>query len=573
VVADFGNRFAAEIRLPEALEEKLLCPFHYFGVADPVALDHDRFWRNGKYDAAELEKVYTGSHIQAKQRLDVILTTLQRYEPNQEAIKGVGFCVSIKHARFMAEMFQQRGFPAAAFVSGVDADGCAAMLADLKAGRLSFLFTVDKLSEGVDVPDMNVVLFLRPTESLTVFLQPLGRGLRHAPGKDCLTVLDFVGQAHRRYRIDTKLKALFPKHRFAIDREVESNFPHLPPGCSIQLDRLARSYVLENIRNNLRNLAVQVPDRLQTFSAETGQELTFGNFVRYHDYEPERLLVAESWTGWKSRAQLAQIPVDPDFAILKKALIRAIFISGPGEIALMRRVISLLNRGEAKAAMELAGDRVNAVHYRLWAETGAILGCETLMESFRRLCRNPSILNDLEEILTWAEEETSVSGVVPELPFFTSLELHAQYGIKDIQAAFDRANLSTAGQRGIGVLHFKEVKAYALLITYQKTEKEFSPSTMYADYPISRELLHWESQSGTSQESAAGQNLIDQMARGYTILIFARDQKKRNGCTVPFVYLGPAERVSYESERPIKMVWKLQYSMPVEMFEENRRGG
>ena len=573
VVADFGNRFAAEIRLPEALEEKLLCPFHYFGVADPVALDHDRFWRNGKYDAAELEKVYTGSHIQAKQRLDVILTTLQRYEPNQEAIKGVGFCVSIKHARFMAEMFQQRGFPAAAFVSGVDADGCAAMLADLKAGRLSFLFTVDKLSEGVDVPDMNVVLFLRPTESLTVFLQQLGRGLRHAAGKDCLTVLDFVGQAHRRYRIDTKLKALLPKHRFAIDREVESNFPHLPPGCSIQLDRLARSYVLENIRNNLRNLAVQVPDRLQTFSAETGQELTFGNFVRYHDYEPERLLVAESWTGWKSRAQLAQIPVDPDFAILKKALIRAIFISGPGEIALMRRVISLLNRGEAKAAMELAGDRVNAVHYRLWAETGAILGCETLMESFRRLCRNPSILNDLEEILTWAEEETSVSGVVPELPFFTSLELHAQYGIKDIQAAFDRANLSTAGQRGIGVLHFKEVKAYALLITYQKTEKEFSPSTMYADYPISRELLHWESQSGTSQESAAGQNLIDHMARGYTILIFARDQKKRNGCTVPFVYLGPAERVSYESERPIKMVWKLQYSMPVEMFEENRRGG
>ena len=125
------------------------------------------------------------------------------------------------------------------------------------------------MSEGVDVPEINTVLFLRPTESLTVFLQQLGRGLRLAPGKDCLTVLDFVGQAHRRYRVDTKLKALLPKHRFSIDREVELDFPHLPAGCSIQLDRLSRRYVLDNIRENLRNLSIVIPDRLQTFTAET----------------------------------------------------------------------------------------------------------------------------------------------------------------------------------------------------------------------------------------------------------------------------------------------------------------
>lgn len=573
VAADFGNRFAAEIRLPEALEEKLLCPFHYFGVADPVAIDADQFWRNGKYDAAELEKVYTGSHIQAKQRLDVILATLHRYEPDLGAIKGVGFCVSIKHARFMAEMFQQRGIPSAAFVSGVDSDNCAAMLADLKAGRLAFLFTVDKLSEGVDVPEMNVVLFLRPTESLTVFLQQLGRGLRHAPGKDCLTVLDFVGQVHRRYRIDTKLKALLPKHRFAIDREVESNFPHLPPGCSIQLDRLARGYVLENIRHNLRNLAVQVPDRLQTFHTETGQELTFANFVRYHDYEPEQLLLRESWSGWKAKAQLAPIPSDPDLEKLKKSLVRAAFISGPGEIALLRRVVAHLAADRMETALQEAGEQVNAVHYRLWGETGTRLGFASMKESFVHLARNPSFLGDLDEILIWAQMETEASGLVPELPFACPLELHAQYGIQEIQAAFGKADLTSAGQRGLGVLHFAEQKTYALLITFQKTEKEFSPSTMYADYPVSRELLHWESQANTTQQSATGQNLIDHAARGYTILLFARDQKRRNNCTVPFTYLGPGERVSFESERPIKMIWKLRYPMPVVMFEENRRGG
>lgn len=223
--------------------------------------------------------------------------------------------------------------------------------------------------------------------------------------------------------------------------------------------------------------------------------------------------------------------------------------------------------------MNVAGERATAIHYRLWADTGAVLGIDSLEESFRRVSKNSSILLDLEEILAWAETETSASGLVPELPFPCFLELHARYGIRDIQAVFGHANLSTAGQRGVGVLHFANIKTYALLITYQKTEKEFSPSTMYADYPISRELLHWESQSNTTQRSTSGQNLIDHAALGYTILIFARNQKKYNGYTVPFVYLGPAQRVSFESERPIKMVWKLRYPMPVEMFEENRKGG
>ena len=316
-----------------------------------------------------------------------------------------------------------------------------------------------------------------------------------------------------------------------------------------------------------------MPERLQTFASETGQELTFGNFVRYHEYEPEQLLVAESWTSWKSRAQLASVPQDPDYADLKKTLLRAAAVSGPDEIALLRQVIQHLRAGSSHKAVALIKDQANRVYYRFWSGTGKRYGFTCLEDAFKRLARNKTILQDMDEVLAWAEAASPVSGLRPELPFPCHLELHAQYGIMDIQAAFDRADLESAGQRGVGVLHFKEAKAYALLITYQKTEKEFSPSTMYADYPISRHLLHWESQSNTSQQSNTGQNLVNHLGRGYTILIFARDQKKRNSCTVPFVYLGPAERVSFESERPIKMVWKLKHPMPVEMFDENRRGG
>ncbi len=429
------------------------------------------------------------------------------------------------------------------------------------------------MSEGVDVPEVNTVLFLRPTESLTVFLQQLGRGLRHAPEKDCLTVLDFVGQAHRRYRADTKLKALLPRHRFSIDKEVELDFPHLPAGCSIQLDRLSRKYVLENIKENFGRLAVQVPDRLQTFSSETGQELTFGNFIRYHDYDPEVLLAKESWSEWKGKAQLAPIPIDPDLVRLKRTLVRVAFINGPRELARLRQVVARLAQGNIAAALTVAGDAVMSVYYRLWGDKGSNLDIASLDDAFHRLARNPSILADLDEILAWAEDSTEVGGKVLELPFACPLELHAGYGGKEIQAVFGKATLQTAGQTGVGAFHFPAVKTYVLLVTFQKTEKEFSPSTMYADYPISRELLHWESQSTTSQQSATGQNLIHHQEIGYTILVFARDQKKRNRATLPFTYLGPVELVSYKNERPIKMVWRLRHPMPVEMFENNRRGG
>jgi superfamily II DNA or RNA helicase len=573
VAADFGNRFAAEIRLPEALEEKLLCPFHYFGVADPVSLATDKFWRGGKYDIAELENVYTGAHALALQRLDVVVSSLLRFEPDLERVRGIGFCVSIRHAEFMAEQFNDRGIVSAVLVGETATDERTDLLNDFRAGKIRFLFTRDVLNEGLDVPEVNTVLFLRPTESLTVFLQQLGRGLRHAPEKDCLTVLDFVGQSHRRYRIDRKLKALLAKRRFNIQREVETDFPHLPAGCSIQLDRVAREHVLANIRENLRNLADQVPDRLESFEHEAGQPLTFGNFVRFHDYEPEALLSRNTWTQWKASARLAETPTDPDIGQLRHALISAAQTSGPREIARLRKVVTHLRAEDPAAALAEAGDSSLVTHYRIWGQPGRKLGMASIEEAFQRAAQNPSLLRDLEEILAWADEETRVGGTPLNLPFPSSLELHATYGGDEIKAALGGASFESAGVTGVGRLHFPQIKTVVSLVTFQKTEKEFSPSTMYQDYPISRELLHWETQGQTSQASDTGQNLIHHQERGYTMLFFVRSRKKVDGTTAPFTFLGPAKLVSFQSERPIQMVWRLDHPMPVEMFDENRRGG
>lgn len=150
----------------------------FFGVADPIAINGEQFWRNGKYDAAALENVYVLDHARAKQRVDVIIEALSRYESDLSAVKGIGFCVTIKHVLFMAEQFTLRGIPSGAFISIVEDGRCQDLLDRLKIGRLTFLFTVDKLCECVDFPEVNTVLFLRPTESLTVFSHQLGRGLR-----------------------------------------------------------------------------------------------------------------------------------------------------------------------------------------------------------------------------------------------------------------------------------------------------------------------------------------------------------------------------------------------------------
>jgi len=199
----FGGRVAVELRLWDALEQGLLCPFQYFGVADDVDLSQLK-WRRGGYDAGELETVYTGNDM----RVSKVLKALRDLVENVETMKGLGFCVSVKHAEYMAARFSGAGIPAVA-VSGQSSPAARAhALRSLRSGSLNVIFSVDLFNEGLDIPGIDTLMFLRPTESPVVFLQQLGRGLRRTEGKAGVTVLDFIGQQHRRFRFDARFKAL-----------------------------------------------------------------------------------------------------------------------------------------------------------------------------------------------------------------------------------------------------------------------------------------------------------------------------------------------------------------------------
>lgn len=128
-------------------------------------------------------------------RADLVVRSLLKYVTDIDDVKGLGFCVSVEHAKFMSNYFNQQGIPSI-FLTGKSADDERKNAKQLLiSGEIRFIFVVDIYNEGVDIPEVNTILFLRPTESLTVFLQQLGRGLRLAENKECLTVLDFIGQA------------------------------------------------------------------------------------------------------------------------------------------------------------------------------------------------------------------------------------------------------------------------------------------------------------------------------------------------------------------------------------------
>ena len=566
ILPDFDDAYAAEIRLPEALEEKLLCPFHYFGVTDPVDISGEPFWSNGKYDANALTQVYTGDDLRALQRLDVILGSLARYQPDISSTKAVGFCAGVDHAYYMARKFREKGLKAEVVLGETDRQTRDQRVADFRKGSITFLFVVDVFSEGIDIPEINLVMFLRPTESLTVFLQQLGRGLRHAPEKDCLTVLDFVGQSHRKYRLDQKFGALLRSTRRRIDREIERDFPNLPPGCSIQLERVAREFILKNIADSLGNLNTFIPEVIRTFEAETKLPLNFGNFIESTGLSPVEVLNNRTWSEWKVQAAGTSAVPDPDLKAARSSLKR-ICLRTDTEMLDRMSILSASRVAEEPSFYGFTSEQASALHYLIWGQKGEVVGVDSYRASFEKWLRNKKSVEDMIEVIQWRKSLHRY----PTKKIAGPLRLHAAYGTAEIKAAFGLATLERSGAAGVGVIPVKDQRIYIHLVTFRKEDRDFAPTTRYKDYLISRDVLHWESQAGTTQNSKTGQNYLNFSTRGYKILFFARLEKREDKETSPFIFLGPAaELISYDGNRPISMVWRLEFDAPAELFEMAR---
>ncbi|NLA34071.1 MAG: DEAD/DEAH box helicase, partial [Actinobacteria bacterium] len=302
----FGGRIAVELRLWDALEQDLLAPFHYYGLHDGTDLRHLKWTRSTGYDSRELTNLYTADHLWVGK----VIAAVHDKVGNPRTMRALGFGVSIAHCEFLAEQFNRAGIVAAALSANSSREDRADALRRLRSGELQIIFSVDLFNEGVDLPTVDVVLMLRPTDSATVFLQQLGRGLRRADGKDVLTVLDFVGQQNRSFRFDQRFGRLLGRTRRQLERDVDDGFPFLPAGCQISLDAVAREIVLDSVRNAL---PTRWPDRIR--EAKLIGDVPLGDFLHESGLELEDVYGSKrSYTELRRAAGMVP-PVSPDATV------------------------------------------------------------------------------------------------------------------------------------------------------------------------------------------------------------------------------------------------------------------
>ncbi|MGN0076899.1 MAG: DUF3427 domain-containing protein [Parafannyhessea sp.] len=562
----FDNRVAAEIRLPEAIDRKLLCPFQYFGVTDEVDLSRLR-WSRGGYETSQLEDVYVFQEHQARQRAEAIIRAVDRYVTDIADVKGIGFCVSVRHAEFMAQQFNIHGIKSVSVTGQTPEAQRDAAKRQLATGEVKFVFTVDVYNEGVDIPEVNTVLFLRPTDSLTIFLQQLGRGLRLSEGKDCLTVLDFIGQQNKRYDFESKLSALLSNTHRATAREVKAGFPSVPKGCYIHLEKVAASYVLENIRQSYGAKSGLLM-RIGTFTEDTGLELTLTNFLTATGLDPKVIFARYSFSRLCVDAGEKDDFHDPDEELLTKALARICSIDSRRWIRFLLDALPHIVAGSTDFdANQLRWLRMLQVTLQPKA-TETELRDNTIAALRKLMGSNPTMFAEIRELLQYNLDHIDFVDDTVDPGFDCPLDLHCQYTRDQIFVGLDYLNPGVVRQ---GVRWLPDKKCDVLINTLNKSEKDYSPSTMYEDYSISESLFHWQSQSTTSDASQTGQRYIHHREKGTKVLLFVREFKTDMAGTAPFTFLGLVDYVSHEGSRPMNIIWHLERPMPAKFLRKSNR--
>lgn len=558
VLHHFDGRVASELRLWKALDQSLLSPFQYFGVGGAPDLAGVK-WDRGRYDVQSLSRLYTANDAFALR----IRQEVQRRVRDVQCMRALGFCVDIEHANFMARSFSDAGVAARAVSANSSDRERREALDGLRAGEVKIVFSVDLFNEGVDLPDVDTVLFLRPTESATIFLQQLGRGLRKSSQKECLTVLDFIGNANRKFRFDLRYRAIVGGTRHGVLQEIEAGFPSLPSGCVIQLDRQSQQSVLDNIKEALGAGRKALIEDLKSLGPNT----TMPEFLEKTGLELEDLYGGD-WTFTKLRREAGYDTHQPDARDeqVERALGRLLHLSDRLRLLQLKKIL------EQPTAPRGNADDV----FQRWLFV--LLGYarqpfRELTDAWKHLWKNGALrreLIDLIDVLDGRSRAVTqpLSGRLSKVP----LQVHASYSRDEIMAAFDlRASSGGIKQPREGVLYDAKLDVDLFFVTLEKSEDDYTPTTLYDDYPISPWRFHWQTQSNTQENAATGKRYIATRAEGqHQALLFVR-QRIKDERTLPYVLLGPVSYESHEGNRPMSIVWRLAHRMPMWLYQETKR--
>jgi len=550
VLSFFDGRIAAELRLWDAIDQQHLCPFDYFGAFDGADLSHVT-WRRGQgYDASELSNLLTADDVWANRVIAQVDSTVA----DPKRMRALGFCVGVGHATFMADRFNAAGIPAVAISGQSSTEERRKALIDLRDGRVAVVFTVDLFNEGVDLPTIDTLLMLRPTDSATLFLQQLGRGLRKAIDKPVCTVLDFVSLHHKEFRYDRRYIALVGGSRRSLVQQVESGFPFLPAGCQITLDRVARDVVLKSIRESIPSRWREKCEELRAIG-----DVSLSRYIEESGLDLEDVYDnGHSWGEIRRAAGFERGVKTPEELAMLRAVGRLAHVDDNERIRTYQRL----------AASPIPPDltdlslRERRLFRMLLASVTTLPKSSPIAAGAAQLWANPVVRSELGELLSVLEDRITHVTTALEPAGAVPLQVHARYTRVEVLSALGYGDGLKPMTWQTGVLWDEDNRTDLFAFTLDKSSGGFSPSTRYRDYAISRDLIHWESQSTTSEAGEVGQRYIHHRARGTRILLFARLNSNERA----FWCLGPATYVSHQGERPISFTWRLEHALPADLY-------
>ncbi len=548
LLPDFDGHVAAELRLWHALDRQLLVPFEYYGVSDGVDLRQIR-WQKTGYDAGGLSALYTGHEA----RVELLVRRLRERVDSTLAIRAIAFCVSIEHAEYVAAELTRRDIPALAVHGETPSSIRQDAPRRLREREVNVLCTCDLYNEGVDLPFVDTLLLLRPTNSATLFMQQLGRGLRHHTGKASCLVLDLVGQHRAEFRFDATLAAITGIPRARLTKAVEDRFPFLPSGCVLQLDAVAREQVLASLRRQLVG-AQRMVEEMKELAQEDGQPPTMARFLEATGREVDDVYrgTGGSWTRLRQRAGFGG-SVDEDTEELARRFGWLLHVDETSRLDAWTRALA-----QAAPSTAMDATRLTMLDFQL-QHRGTVRQPEETAAALRASEETRGELEQLVEVLRERVGHAEEIYPVPEWP----LALHRRYTRRELLVA---VGYVSAGEKGStpqgGILQLKESKRELLLVTLDKSNRSFSPSTRYRDYAISRELFHWETQSAASLGRESGRRYVESPGNGWSFYLFVRETTED-----AYAFVGPVVYETHEGDRPIGIVWRLGRPMAAELYD------
>ena len=545
LLPDFDNQISAEIRLPKALDEGLLTPFQYLCISDDTDLTDEELMQGDRYVATKLTEKLCN-----RERVGLVIDRLQYYLPDEHKCRALGFCATKKHAQYMAEEFLSVGLKAAYLTSDNDEERLA-LNQKLKKGEINYLFVVDIFNEGVDIPEVDTVLFLRPTESLTIFLQQLGRGLRLHENKQQLTVFDFVAQLNQKYDFASRFRSLLTRTDKSVEDQVKNGFTFLPHGCTIHMEEKAQEYVLQNIKAAIYNKGRLVKE-LRTYTHTP----TLAEFIE-NNGQDIRLVYkgGNCWSSLKQEAGLCQYAEDENTKRFTKGIGNLVHVNSVSYLNFIRKVMKAYGnqtwndeREETYAVM---------LYYSLFGDKISKIGVSNIQEALKRLASYPVFVSEILELTDYLLSclDTKTYSVGEGMP--VSLEQYGCYTREEVFAIFKRQTADRRMQGSVaGVFNIEELNTELFFVTLNKSDKDFSAETMYNDYVVSENEFRWESQN-TDSHQGKGRRFVEQKTNGKKFLLFVRENKKDGyGNTCPFICFGLVDYICSKEDKPMKINWQ-----------------